>query len=159
MDSIHALYVDAPARPRNRWVASILLFPLCVYFLLNQGTPTALDTAAVVIHQVGNGLLGSFGGPLLQVLLPCALVLFFYVHRFSFGVQVFLFWLGQSLLSIGFLIRVPARKSSVLFEVGQSWHALLDGFGFYGMYLGFCFLILAALCFLIVLVLPLYMSR
>ena len=57
---------------------------------------------------------------MLPLLAPLALVLFFYLYDYGFGMQVYLFWFGQNLLFTSHL--VDARSA---FSPGQTLRELL----------------------------------
>lgn len=93
--------------PLRLWGGSLALLPLCCYFALTRGTYTLFDTAALVIHEAGHVFFSPFGrfigiagGTLMQVLLPGLLAWHFWRHRYRFGVQVSLLWLGHNLINI-----------------------------------------------------------
>lgn len=91
----------------KEWKGSLVLLPLCIYFTATWGTYTLIDSADLIIHEAGHvffGIFGPFiriaGGTLMQLVLPSILIWHFFVHRYCFGTQVSLFWLGHNMLNI-----------------------------------------------------------
>ena len=97
----------------KEWVGSICFLPICIYFLDTHGQYTLLDSADLIIHEAGHFFFAPFGkfimfagGTIMQILVPCILIVHFYMHGYRLGVQVFLFWLST--------INGSATSSSVL---------------------------------------------
>lgn len=149
------------------WLTSVLLFPACAYYLLNRDAATMLDTASHLMYDAGryffgipDGLWVYAGGIAMQILLPLALVVFFLRHQYGFGLQVFLFWLGQNLVNV-----------STYFFKAETVHphrlgvrdvaSLLEGLQLseYAMPVGALLFAAGSTCFLICLFIPRLLSR
>ena len=90
------------------WISTLLWLPLCGYYVLKGGEMTILDTVLELGFDTGRTLLGfihaplaHFGGPLFLLAAPAVLIAYFAIHGYRFGMQVFLYWLGMSLLFLG----------------------------------------------------------
>lgn len=167
---MRATYAPTHTVRRNSsegWVTSIVLFPACVYYLLNRETATILDTASRLMFDAGRyffgfseGLWVYAGGAILQILLPFALVAFFFLHRYAFGLQVFLFWLGQNLINVStyFIISEAAHPNRL--GVRDAEH-LLAGLQIseYTVHIGAVLFAVGSTCFLICLLIPRLLSR
>lgn len=149
------------------WVTSVLLFPACAYYLLTPNAATPLDTASYLMYDSGWFLSGVLegqwvyaGGALLQILLPLALVLFFLYHRYGFGLQVFLFWLGQNLVNVStYFTKTEAAHPH---RIGvRDVQSLLVGMEIteYAVYIGAIVFAVGCLCFLVSLLIPRMVSR
>ena len=60
-----------------RWIPSIIILPIAVYYCLNRGNYGLLDNVDLVIHEAGHiffSIFGKFiytlGGTLMQIILP-----------------------------------------------------------------------------------------
>ena len=117
------MHITLTSPQRRSRFGSLLLLPLCLYALLAGPGPDVLQTAYVMLQAFGQlafGPIGGLGSALMPLLAPLALVLFFYLYDYAFGVQVYLFWFGQNLIFMGYL--VDDRSA---FSPGQSLQELL----------------------------------
>lgn len=148
------------------WGGSIVLFPLCVYFCINRGDYTLLDSADLVIHEAGHFFFRFFGmfmhvagGTLMQIILPSIIAWYFFRNDYTFGTQMGLLWLGHNLINISvYSADARARILPLLGGDGviHDWSYLLGRMGLleYDQVIGYMFLGLAVLVFLILLILP-----
>lgn len=164
--------IDFWSRHRDtlrEWVASLLLLPVCLYFLASWGDYTFLDHADLIIHEAGHFVFRFFGffmhmigGTLMQIILPSILVWHFLVHHYRFGVQLSLLWLGHNFINIS--VYAGDARAQVLPLLGGSrsihdWHYLLSRFGWleYDTLISHGFFACAIVCFAVLLLLPLRM--
>ncbi len=151
----------------KKWIPSLILLPLCIYFVLNRGEYTLLDNANLVIHEAGHFffiLFGKFiytlGGTLMQVILPSIIIWYFFSTRYRLGMQIFLFWLGHNFINISvYAADAQTRKLPLLggSKVYHDWHYMLGELGIlqYDEIVGYFFFGIAIFIFIITLLLPL----
>lgn len=89
------------------WVGSAILGPIALYFLLNRGDYTVLDTIDLFIHEGGHFFAWPFGrfityagGTLMQLALPSLMVWFYHRNDKRLGTQLSLFWLAHNCINI-----------------------------------------------------------
>ena len=149
------------------WITSILLFPACAYYLLHRDAATVLDTASRLMFDTGRYFFGIpegewfyAGGVIMQILLPLALVIFFLLHRYAFGLQVFLFWLGQNLVNVStYFFKAEAAHPHRL-GVRDMEHLLAAlNLSEYAFHIGAMVFAAGSTCFLICLFIPRLISR
>ena len=117
------MHITLTSPQRRSRIGSLLLLPLCLYALFVGPGPDVLEMAYVMLQAFGRfafGPAGGLGSALMPLLAPLALVLFFYLYDYAFGVQVYLFWFGQNLIFTSHLI-----DSRNAFSPGQSLQELL----------------------------------
>ena len=148
------------------WLSSVILAPVCVYFLATRGTYTWLDHGALMIHEAGHFAFRFFGftahllgGTLMQLILPSILAAHFLIHHYRLGAQLMLFWLGHNCLNISvYAADARARRLPLLGgdHVLHDWHTLLSRADLlaYDTAIGHAFVGLALVCFAAVLILP-----
>ncbi|HET6567570.1 MAG TPA: hypothetical protein VFG50_06365 [Rhodothermales bacterium] len=147
-----AVQTDSP----RGWLVSALLFPACVYYLLNPASFTILDKASFYMYEMGHYGFAIFGGStqyaggsIGQLVIPLLLVFFFLVYEYAFGLQVFLFWLGQNLVNLStYLSHTSAPHPH---PVGvQDWQMLVATLGVsdYSLYIGALLFAVGCMCFL-----------
>lgn len=151
------------------WIASAFLLPLCAYYILQGEGITILDTLCMLVFDAGRMLGGVIhaplqhvGGAVLLLALPVMLVWYFSGHGYRFGIQVFLFWLGQDLIFLGRTAidingHHPLQLNAYQFDVHSmlSFLELAEA----SLVIGQTFFMLGVVAFVTLLVLPLYMSR
>ena len=92
------------------WKIGILAI-VTAYFLniaLHYAQWTFLDNVDLIIHEAGHFIFGIFGnellaiagGTLLQILMPFAFVIYFFLTGQKFSGALTMFWLGQSFLNV-----------------------------------------------------------
>lgn len=151
----------------KKWIPSVILLPICTYFVLNRGKFTLLDNANLVIHEAGHFffiLFGKFiytlGGTLMQIILPSIIIWYFFSNRYRTGMQVFLFWLGHNFINISvYAADAQAKKLPLLggSKVYHDWHYMLGELSIlqYDALVGYFFFGIAIIIFIITLSLPL----
>lgn len=153
----------------KRWKGSLVLLPLCIYFVVNRGEFTLLDNADLIIHEAGHFFFRPFGqfvmfagGTIMQILLPSLLVWHFLRHDYRLGVQVSMFWLGHNLINIS--IYAADARSRMLPLLGgdinsHDWWNMLGMVGMlpYDIAIGQFFLLMAIITFGALVLLPLKM--
>ncbi len=151
------------------WIVSLSLLPVCAYYVFKGTETTILDTLCMLVFDAGRltsaaiaAPLGHIGGAFLLLFLPILLVWYFAARGYRFGMQVFLFWLGQDLIflgrtSIGADVRHTALLSSYEFDVHSILSALhvVESATVIGQFL----FMLGTVAFITLLILPLYISR
>jgi hypothetical protein len=151
----------------KKWVPSIIILPLAVYWVINQGEFGLLDNIDLVIHEAGHFffmLFGKFiytlGGTLMQIILPSIIAGYFFRNNYTTGVQFGLLWLGQNFINISvYAADAQARKLPLLGgkKVYHDWHYLLGEVGIldYDYIVGDTFLGIAVIIFIIAILMPL----
>ncbi|MGD8779864.1 MAG: hypothetical protein PVH88_12995 [Ignavibacteria bacterium] len=92
----------------KKWVPSLILLPVVVLVIMNQGKfIPLLDHFNLLIHEGGHGIFSIFpkflytlGGTLMQIILPLVFVYYFVSNQKKLGAQISLIWMGQNLLNI-----------------------------------------------------------
>ncbi len=150
----------------KRWIVSIILIPVCIYIILNRGHYTWIDNADLVIHEAGHFFFMFFGkfiytagGTLMQIILPSLIAWYFFRNSYRTGVQISLLWLGQNLINISvYAADARAQKLHLLGgnRVYHDWHYLLGQLNMlhYDAEAGYFFVTLAALVFIIAILMP-----
>ncbi len=154
----------------RKWIPSLIIFPIALYWTLNRGEYTLIDNVNLVIHEAGHlffRLFGKFiytlGGTLMQIILPSLIVWTFLKNNYRTGVQFSLLWLGQNFINISvYAADAQARKLPLLGgkKVYHDWHYMLTELGIleYDYLVGYFFYSVAIIIFIIVLLLPLIMK-
>ena len=151
----------------KRWKGSLVLLPLCIYFVVNRGEFTLLDNTDLIIHEAGHFFFRPFGrflmyagGTIMQIFLPSLLVWHFWRHAYRFGVQASLFWLGHNLINISVYAADARSRRLPLLGGDVNSH---DWWNMLGMskllphdhLFGHAFLMLAVVSFSVLVLLPL----
>jgi hypothetical protein len=153
------------------WIASIILFPVLLFYLLNRGDFTFLDYLNLLIHEGGHGIFRVFGdfiytagGTIMQMLLPAMYVGFYIFKRNKLGFQLSLFWLGENMMNIS--VYAADARAHVLPLLGgknvyHDWTWMLSRLDLmaYDTLIGDLFYYSGALCFVIVLIAPLIIRK
>jgi len=151
----------------KKWIPSLIIFPICVYLVMERGNYGIIDNADLVIHEAGHFFFKFFGkfiyaagGTLMQIILPSIIAFYFLKNMYRLGVQVSLLWLGQNLINISvYSADAQAQKLQLLGgnNVYHDWHYLLGEIGLldYSSEVGYFFVGLAILVFIILLIMPL----
>lgn len=146
----------------KKWIPSLIIIPLALYFSLNRGHYLLIDNADLVIHEAGHFFFSFFGkyiytlgGSLMQILLPGVILWYFLSNYYRPGMQFTLLWMGQNCINIS-VYAADARSQSIPLLGGNSvyhdWHYLLSkinmlefdheiGYAIFGM--GICIFLLA----------------
>ena len=153
--------------PIIRWIPSLIILPLALYFTLTRGHYGIIDNADLVIHEAGHFFFSFFGkyiytlgGSLMQILLPSAILWYFLSNYYRTGMQFTLLWLGQNLVNIS-VYAADARAQALPLLGGNSvyhdWHYLLSEANLlgYDQEIGYIIFGIGILVFLIALFLPL----
>lgn len=151
----------------KRWIPSVIILPLAVYWIINRGQFGLLDNIDLVIHEAGHFFFSFFGkfiytlgGTLMQIILPSIIVSYFYRNNYRTGVQFSLLWLGHNFINISvYAADAQARKLPLLGgnKVYHDWHYLLSEVGIlqYDYIVGYTFMGIAAIIFIIAILMPL----
>jgi len=153
----------------KNWALSLFLFPWAVYFLANYGKYTLLDQINLIIHEAGHfffmffgSLIHAAGGTIMQIIFPLFLAFYFLRHGYRPGVQLFIFWLGQNLISISvYAADANKLKLRLLGNGKHDWLYMLGRFKLLESadLAGDIFLYLAVLVFILALMTPLWFDR
>jgi hypothetical protein len=150
-----------------RWLPSIIILPIAVYYCLNRGNYGLLDNVDLVIHEAGHiffSIFGKFiytlGGTLMQIILPSIIAGFFLRNNYRTGVQVGLLWLGQNLINISvYAADARAQRLPLLGgnKVYHDWHYLLNTLGIlnYDAEVGYFIFGMAIVVFIVAVLMPL----
>jgi len=151
----------------KRWIPSIIIFPITIYWILNRGEYGLLDNIDLVIHEAGHfffSLFGKFiytlGGTLMQIILPSIIAAYFFRYNYRTGVQFSLLWLGQNFINISvYAADARAQKLPLLGgkKVYHDWHYLLSELGLLNSdyVVGYTFLGIAIIIFFVAVLMPL----
>ena len=149
------------------WIGSILLFPIIVWLIINNGNfIPLLDHFTLLIHEGGHGIFrifGSFiytlGGSLMQILIGLLFIYYFYSNKKKIGVQISLVYLGENLLNISkYAADAQAQRLPLLGgnKVYHDWNFLLSKMDIleYDQAVGGFFVVLGIITFLLALLFP-----
>lgn len=151
----------------KRWIPSLIILPIAIYWVSNRGEFSLLDNIDLVIHEAGHfffSLFGKFiytlGGTLMQIILPSIIAGYFFRNNYRTGVQFGLLWLGQNFINISvYAADAQARKLPLLGgnKVYHDWHYLLGEVGLleYDYLVGYIFFGIAIAIFLVAVLMPL----
>lgn len=175
----------------KRWWASLIIFLFVIYstqqvygtlhynvfYALNYSYPFPLnvvhlfvDNFLLIMHEAGHtffSFLGIrfitiLGGSLLQILLPLAIVGYFWINRKKIGIQLSLALLGFSWLDVAiYASDGSARQLPLIGGLGKEshdWYNLLirmDSLE-YDITFGIAFFIIGILCYLAALLIPVF---
>lgn len=161
------------AKPFSNWdnfkrlIISIIILPIATYWVINRGEFGLLDNIDLVIHEAGHFffmLFGKFiytlGGTLMQIILPSIITSYFFRNNYRTGVQFGLLWLGQNFINISvYSADAQARKLPLLGgnKVYHDWYYLLGELGIleYDYLVGYIFLGIATMVFIVSILMPL----
>ncbi|MDP3147921.1 MAG: hypothetical protein Q8N83_02210 [Ignavibacteria bacterium] len=148
----------------KRWIFSLLLIPVCVYFVLHRGEYTLLDNFHLIVHEAGHlffSFFGTFvqflGGTLMQLIIPVLLLIVFYKSAMPKGMQISFFLLGHSLINVS--VYAADARTQVLPLLGNGkhdWNYLLNEMNLlnFDEQVGYVFFSLAILFFVIAVIFP-----
>ena len=151
----------------KRWIPSIIILPIAVFWIINRGEFSLLDNIDLVIHEAGHFFFSFFGkfiytlgGTLMQIILPSIIALFFFKNNYRTGIQFGLLWLGQNFINISvYAADARARKLPLLGgnKVYHDWHYLLGELGIleYDQIVGYTFVGIAIIIFAVAVLMPL----
>jgi len=148
----------------KRWMFSILLLPICIYFVLHRGEYTLLDNFHLIVHEAGHlffSFFGTFiqflGGTLMQLIIPLLLLIIFYRSFMPKGMQFAFFLLGHSFLNVSVYAADARTRALPLLGNGKhDWNYLLNEMNLlnFDTEIGYFFFGLAILFFLIAILFP-----
>lgn len=153
----------------KKWIPSIIILPLAIYFTLTRGEYTLIDNVDLVIHEAGHFFFMFFGkyiytlgGTLMQIILPLIIVWYFLSNYYRTGVQFSLLWLGQNFVNISVYAADAQEQALPLLggnKVYHDWAYLLGEIGMlqHDDIFGYFFFGIGILIFVIAIVLPLIM--
>lgn len=154
------------------WVASIILLPIIIWLLINNGKFIfVLDHFNLLIHEGGHGIFRIFGkfiytlgGSLMQTLIPCLFIFYSYTNKKIFSTQTSFIFLGQNLLNVSRYAADAKTQALPLLggnKVYHDWNYLLNQLGIinYDYIVGFFFIALAVVSFLVGLGVPIFMNN
>ena len=148
----------------KRWSFSILLLPVCIYFVMNRGEYTLLDNFHLIVHEAGHvffTFFGTFvqflGGTLMQLIIPILLLIIFYKSAMPKGMQLSFFLLGHSFINVSVYAADARTQALPLLGNGKhDWAYLLNEMNLlnFDEQVGYIFFALAILFFVIALIFP-----
>jgi hypothetical protein len=152
----------------KKWSTSIVLLPICVYFVWHRGEASFLDNFHLLYHEPGHLIFRPFGdfmqflgGTLMQIIIPSILIFYCFKKRLYILMQGALFLLGHSFINIS--VYAADAQTMRLHLIGggiHDWHWMLTRLDIleYDMYVGYFFFSLALLTFIFCLITPLIFS-
>ena len=151
----------------KRWIPSIIIFSIALYWILNRGHYGLIDNVDLVIHEAGHvffSLFGKFiytlGGSLMQIIIPSVIAGFFFRNNYRTGVQVSFLWLGQNFINISvYAADARAQRLPLLggHKVYHDWHYILGEVGLLNadQEVGYIIFGIAILIFIVAVLMPL----
>ncbi len=151
----------------KRWIPSIIILPIALYWIFNRGQYGFIDNADLVIHEAGHLFFKFFGkyiytlgGTLMQIILPSIIFFYFFRNDYRTGMQVSLLWLGQNFINISvYAADAQAKRLPLLGgnKVYHDWEYLLREIGMlqYDTEVGYFFFGIAIILFVVTLIMPL----
>ena len=151
----------------KKWIPSIIILPIALYWVFNRGHDGFIDNADLVIHEAGHFFFRFFGayiytlgGTLMQIILPSIIFFYFFRNEYRTGMQVSLLWLGQNFINISvYAADAQAKRLPLLGgnKVYHDWNYLLREIGMlqYDAEVGYFFFGIAIILFIITLIMPL----
>lgn len=151
----------------KKWIPSIIILPIALYWIFNRGEYGMIDNADLVIHEAGHLFFKFFGkyiytlgGTLMQIILPSIILFYFFRNEYRTGMQFSLLWLGQNFINISvYAADAQARRLPLLGgnSVYHDWHYLLGEIGLlqYDAEVGYFFFGIAILLFIVTIIMPL----
>jgi hypothetical protein len=151
----------------KKWITSLIILPIAIYWTLNRGEYGLIDNVDLVIHEAGHlffMFFGKFiytlGGTLMQIIIPSLIAFTFFRNNYRTGVQFGLLWLGQNFINISvYAADAQAKKLPLLGgnKVYHDWDYLLGTLDIieYDYIVGYFFFSIAILIFIIAVLLPL----
>lgn len=152
------------------WIPSVILVPVCLYFLFTRGQYTYVDQFELFIHEAGHFLLAwgwqpleIAGGTIMQIIIPILLLIFFYVNFKRLYLQLAFFFLGHNFLNISVYAADATTMKLDLFPrkgVIHDWNYVLSYFNIleHDQNVALFFVALAVISFLIAILVPLHMK-
>lgn len=154
-----------------KWIPSVIVLLLGIYFVINRGNFTLIDNADLVIHEGGHVFFSFFGkfaytlgGTLMQVFIPALFLWYFFATNYRTGVQFSLLWLGQNFINIS-VYAADARAQKLPLLGGNNsyhdWHYLLSQVNLlqYDYQIGIFFVLLAIISFGVAVFMPLILQE
>lgn len=154
------------------WLGSFILLPIIIWLIYNNGDfIPLLDHFTLLIHEGGHGIFkifGSFiytlGGSLMQILIALLFIFYFYTNNKNIGVQFSLVFLGENILNISkYASDAQAQRLPLLGgnKVYHDWNFLLRKMNIleYDYAVGYFFVGLAIISFIVALVIPLILRE
>jgi hypothetical protein len=151
----------------KKWIPSIIILPIALYWSFNRGDYGMIDNADLVIHEAGHFFFMFFGkfiytlgGTLMQIILPSIIAWYFFRNNYRTGLQFSLLWLGQNFINIS-VYAADARAQQLPLlggnKVYHDWHYLLSALGIldFDTGVGYIFFGVAILIFIAVVLMPL----
>jgi len=151
----------------KKWIPSIIILPIALYWIFNRGEYGLIDNADLVIHEAGHFFfkffgkyIYTFGGTLMQIILPSVIFYYFFRNDYRTGMQFSLLWLGQNFINISvYAADAQARKLPLLGgnKVYHDWNYLLSEIGLlkFDAEVGFFLFGIAIIVFIVTLIMPL----
>lgn len=175
----------------KKWWASLLILPFVIYsihqiywalrfnifFSVNYSYPFPfnivhlfVDTFLLITHEAGHTFFSIFGvrfitilgGSLFQILLPLAILLFFWINRKSMGVQLSFCLLGYSWMDVaGYAADASERQLPLIGNLGEEahdWYNLLIQLDALQLdrTIAFIFVAIGIICYIAALMVPLF---
>ncbi len=157
--------------PIIRWIPSLIILPIALYFTFTRGSYGLIDNADLVIHEAGHFFFSFFGkyiytlgGALMQIILPSIIGFYFLKTYYRTGVQFTMLWLGQNFINIS-VYAADARAQALPLLGGNSvyhdWHYLLGKINMleFDQEIGYVIYGIGILIFLLAVLLPLIMKE
>ncbi len=154
----------------KRWIPSLILLPVCSFFLYNHGEYTFVDFFHLIVHEAGHAIFSFFGefmtmigGTLMQIIVPVLLVIFCLVNYLRVWLQLALFLLGHSFLNISVYAADARTMKLELFGppgVKHDWNQILKNLDMlqYDTDIAMGFFVSAGIVFFLSLLVPFWLN-
>lgn len=154
-----------------KWIGTIILLPIIIYLILHIGDFLLIDYLNLLIHEGGHGvfkifggIIYTFGGSLMQIIIPSMFVVYYLITKKKFLVQLFLIWLGENFFNISIYAKdARTRKLPLLGgnKVYHDWNYLLTKIGLldYDYLIGNIFIALGLISLILALFIPLIIKN
>lgn len=118
-------------------IPSLFLLPIALFIIFNRGDfIPILDHVNLLIHEGGHGIfkvfgkfIYTFGGTLMQIILPVLFIITYARMKKLFAVQLSLIWLAQNMMNISVYVSDARDRKLPLLggnKVYHDWTYLLN---------------------------------
>ncbi|HRI47309.1 MAG TPA: hypothetical protein PK559_09425 [Ignavibacteriaceae bacterium] len=150
----------------KKWVPSILLLPICIFFINNYPSYTLIDNFHLIVHEAGHlvfmffgNFIHALGGTLMQLIIPVLLGFYFFSAKMQYLLQSSIVLLGHSFFNIAVYVSdARARRLPLLGNGKHDRYYLLGELGLRDsdIEIGIMFFAIGIIWFGVALFLPLF---
>lgn len=150
----------------KKWIPSVILIPVCYFFIDNYPAYTLLDNFHLIVHEAGHlvfmffgDYIHALGGTLMQLIIPIIFIYYFILAKNKFMLQSSIVLTGHSFFNISvYAADAQARKLPLLGGGKHDWYYLLGEIGLResDKEVGLVFFYTGILFFITALILPIF---